>query len=116
MQLNDHLFYKKIAALPFVDAIYLFGSTASGDHLARSDLDIAILCPDANERDWPSILQRFDDADTRLSIDCIRLDQESQNSTLRLQLEQDKNGYMNVELNVNALGKALQRLDEFFKR
>ncbi len=106
MQLNDHLFYKKIAALPFVDAIYLFGSTARGDHLDRSDLDIAILCPNANERDWPSILQRFDDADTRLSIDCIRLDQESQNSTLRLQLEQDKNGYMNVELNVNALGKA----------
>ena len=116
MQLNDHLFYKKIAALPFVDAIYLFGSTASGDHLDRSDLDIAILCPNANERDWPSILQRFDDADTRLSIDCIRLDQESQNSTLRLQLEQDKNGYMTVELNVNALGKALQRLDESFKR
>ena len=56
------------------------------------------------------------DADTRLSIDCIRLDQESQNSTLRLQIEQDKNGYMNVELNVNALGKALQRLDESFKR
>ena len=116
MQLNDHLFYKKIAALPFVDAIYLFGSTARGDHLDRSDLDIAILCPNANERDWPSILQRFDDADTRVSIDCIRLDQESQNSTLRLQLEQDKNGYMNVELNVNALGKALQRLDESFKR
>jgi predicted nucleotidyltransferase len=90
MQLNDHLFYKKIAALPFVDAIYLFGSTARGDHLDRSDLDIAILCPNANERDWPSILQRFDDADTRLSIDCIRLDQESQNSTLRLQIEQDK--------------------------
>ena len=90
MQLNDHLFYKKIAALPFVDAIYLFGSTARGDHLDRSDLDIAILCPNANERDWPSILQRFDDADTRLSIDCIRLDQESQNSALRLQIEQDK--------------------------
>jgi hypothetical protein len=53
---------------------------------------------------------------TRLSIDCIRLDQESQNSTLRLQIEQDKNGNMNVELNVNALGKALQRLDESFKR
>ena len=90
MQLNDHLFYKKIAALPFVDAIYLFGSTARGDHLDRSDLDIAILCPNANERDWPSILQRFDDADTRLSIDCIRLDQESQNSALRMQIEQDK--------------------------
>jgi ADP-ribose pyrophosphatase YjhB (NUDIX family) len=60
------------------------------DHLERSDIDIAILCPNANERDWQSILQLIDDADTLLSIDCIRLDQESQNSALRMQIEQDK--------------------------
>ena len=90
MQLNDYLFLQKIAALPFVDAIYLFGSRARGDHLERTDIDIAILCPNANERDWQSILQLIDDADTLLSIDCIRLDQESQNSALRMQIEQDK--------------------------
>ena len=88
MQLNDYLFLQKIAALPFVDAIYLFGSRARGNHRDRSD--IAILCPNANETDWQSILQLIDDADTLLSIDCIRLDQENQNSTLRLQIEQDK--------------------------
>ncbi len=50
----------------------------------------AILCPNANETDWQTILKLIDDADTLLSIDCIRLDQESQNSVLRLQIEQDK--------------------------
>ena len=90
MQLNDYLFLRQIAALPFVDAIYLFGSRARGDHRERSDIDIAILCPKANENDWQSILELIDDADTLLPIDCIRLDQESQNSALRLQIEQDK--------------------------
>ena len=90
MQLNDYIFLRKIAALPFVDAIYLFGSRARGDHRERSDIDIAILCPTANKNDWQSILKLLDDADTLLPIDCIRLDQEGQNSALRLQIEQDK--------------------------
>ena len=90
MQLNDYIFLRKIAALPFVDAIHLFGSRARGDHRERSDIDIAILCPTANKNDWQSILKLLDDADTLLPIDCIRLDQEGQNSALRLQIEQDK--------------------------
>ena len=90
MQLNDYLFLRKIAALPFVDAIYLFGSRARGDNRERSDIDIAILCPKANENDWQSVLQLIEDADTLLPIDCIRLDKESPNSALRLQIEQDK--------------------------
>lgn len=90
MHLNDYLFLQKIGALPFVDAIYLFGSRARGDHRERSDIDIAILCQNANENDWQSILKLVDEADTLLTIDCIRLDKESQNSALRLQIEQDK--------------------------
>ena len=89
-QLTDYLFLQKIAALPFVEAIYLFGSRARGDHRERSDIDIAILSPNANESDWWSMLELIDEADTLLSIDCIRLDKESQNSALRLQIEQDK--------------------------
>ena len=92
MQLNDYLFLQKIAALPFVDAIYLFGSRARGDHRDRSDIDIAILCPNANETDWQLILQLIDDADTLLSIDCIRLDQESQNSAQKRNAGADFNG------------------------
>lgn len=36
------------------------------------------------------MLELIDDADTLLPIDCIRLDKESPNSTLQLQIEQDK--------------------------
>ncbi len=90
MQLKDYLFLQQIAALPFVEAIYLFGSRARGDYRDRSDIDLAILCPNANENDWQSILEIIDDADTLLPIDCIRLDKENQSSALRLQIEQDK--------------------------
>lgn len=90
MQLKDYHFLQQIAALPFVDAIYLFGSRARGDHRERSDIDLAILCPSASENDWQSILGIIDDADTLLPIDCIRLDQEHPNSLLRLQIEKDK--------------------------
>jgi uncharacterized protein len=33
------------AALPDVQAIYVFGSRARGDHGAESDVDLAVLCP-----------------------------------------------------------------------
>jgi predicted nucleotidyltransferase len=90
MQLTDYLFLQQIAALPFVDAIYLFGSRARGDHRERSDIDLAILCENASENDWQSILNLIDEADTLLPIDCIRLDEEHQNSLLRLQIDKDK--------------------------
>lgn len=90
MQLTDYQFLQQIAALSFVEAIYLFGSRARGDHRARSDIDLAVLCPDASERDWQLVLDIIENADTLLAIDCIRLDEESQTSPLRLQIEKDK--------------------------
>ena len=90
MQLNDNIFLRKIAALPFVDAIYLFGSRARGDHRERSDIDIAILCPEANENDWQSIIELIDDTDTLLPIDCIRLDQEGQTAHYGFKLNRIK--------------------------
>lgn len=74
MQLTDYHFLQQLAALPFVEAIYLFGSRARGEHRERSDIDLAILCPDASESDWQSILRVVDDADTLLPIDCVRLE------------------------------------------
>ena len=52
MQLNDYWFLQKIAALPFVDAIYLFGSRTREEHRERSDIDLAVLCSSANENDY----------------------------------------------------------------
>ena len=73
MRLTDYHFLQEIAALDVVDAIYLFGSRARGDNRERSDIDIAVFCPRATKKDWLSILNIVENADTLLMIDCIRL-------------------------------------------
>jgi len=90
MYLSDYRFLQEIAALDFVDAIYLFGSRARGDNRERSDIDIAVLCPKATQKEWLSILNIVENADTLLMIDCIRLDEESITSPLYQQIEKDK--------------------------
>ncbi len=90
MHLSDYQFLQEIAALDFVDAIYLFGSRARGDNRDRSDIDIAIQCPKATQKDWLSILNIVENADTLLMIDCIRLDEELTTSQLYQQIEKDK--------------------------
>jgi uncharacterized protein len=76
-------FINKLKAFPWVEEIWLFGSRARGDHQERSDIDLAILCPTANEKDWGSILQIIDKADTLLKIDCIRFDTLSPDDKFR---------------------------------
>ena len=90
MRLTDYHFLQEIAALDVVDAIYLFGSRARGDNRERSDIDIAVLCPRATKKDWLSILNIVENADTLLMIDCIRLDEELTTSPLYQQIEEDK--------------------------
>ena len=90
MRLTDYHFLQEIAALDVVDAIYLFGSRARGDNRERSDIDIAVFCPRATKKDWLSILNIVENADTLLMIDCIRLDEELTTSPLYQQIEEDK--------------------------
>lgn len=90
MRLTDYHFLQEIAALDVVDAIYLFGSRARGDNRERSDIDIAVFCPRATKKDWLSILNIVENADTLLMIDCIRLDEELTTSQLYQQIEKDK--------------------------
>ena len=90
MRLTDYHFLQEIAALDVVDAIYLFGSRARGDNRDRSDIDIAVLCPRATKKEWLSILNIVENADTLLMIDCIRLDEELTTSSLYQQIEKDK--------------------------
>ncbi|WP_107851126.1 nucleotidyltransferase domain-containing protein [Oceanimonas marisflavi] len=83
-------FLGELAALPYVEAIYLFGSRARGDHRERSDIDLAVFCPEASEQDWLKVLSVIEQADTLLTIDCVRLDAEPENSPLRAAIERDK--------------------------
>jgi predicted nucleotidyltransferase len=51
MELENFQFIDKIKKLPFVEAIWLFGSRARGDSRSTSDIDLAIVCPNASTAD-----------------------------------------------------------------
>jgi predicted nucleotidyltransferase len=72
----EYNFIQQLQMLPFVDEIWLFGSRARGDNTEQADIDLAIICPTANNRNWDSIMEIIDQADTLLKIDCIRFDKQ----------------------------------------
>ncbi|MBI2380301.1 MAG: nucleotidyltransferase domain-containing protein [Gammaproteobacteria bacterium] len=88
--LPAYQFLERLQALPFVEAIWLYGSRARGDHRPRSDIDLAIVCPAASDRQWQEVLDIVENADTLLEIDCLRLDREAPGSALRQNVEKDK--------------------------
>lgn len=88
--LAEYRFIERLKALPFVEAIYLYGSRARGTHRPRSDIDLAIVCPEANGRDWQQVLDIVEETDTLLEIDCVRLDAEKPDSRLRQNIEREK--------------------------
>lgn len=90
MQLADYQFLQALARLPFVEAIWLFGSRARGEQRERSDIDLAIECPSASEVQWQQVLAIVDEADTLLPIDCVRLDAEAPQSPLYQAILRDR--------------------------
>lgn len=72
--LQKYTFFNKLKQFSFVEKIILFGSRARGSQRLRSDIDVAIICPRATERDWQQVVDVIDDADTLLTIDCVRFD------------------------------------------
>lgn len=88
-ELPHFRFIERLARLPFVEAIYLFGSRARGDNAPRADIDLAIFCPSATRAQWHEVLGIVEDADTLLEVDCIRLDEEAPGSRLRANIERE---------------------------
>jgi len=88
--LLQYQFLDKLKALPFVEAIWLFGSRARGDNQNRADIDLAIICPNATNTDWGHVMNIIDHADTLLKIDCIRLEKESISNVLWENIVKDK--------------------------
>lgn len=76
-------FIKDLSRLNFVEEILLYGSRARGDHEERSDIDIAIRCSMANDKEWLTTLDIVDEADTLLKIDCLRLESLKEGSDLK---------------------------------
>lgn len=83
MNFEKFEFYQNLKQLPFVQQIILYGSRARGDFKERADIDLAIFCPKATLSDWNQIISILENADTLLKIDCVRLDQLSNENPLR---------------------------------
>lgn len=87
--LSQYRFPRELAALPFVDALWLFGSRARGDFRPRSDVDLAVEAPRASAGDWQRLLDLLEEADTLLGVDCVRLDTLAAGDPLRSRIERD---------------------------
>ena len=61
--------------MPVVDSVILYGSRARGTHRERSDIDLAVVCPDASSRDWLDMTDIIDEAPTLLKIDLVLYDE-----------------------------------------
>lgn len=71
---TEYDFFKHLTALPYIEAIYVYGSRMRGDADKRSDLDLAISCPEATEEEWQHIMSIIERAVFLLRVDCRRMD------------------------------------------
>ncbi|MDO9711658.1 nucleotidyltransferase domain-containing protein [Paracraurococcus lichenis] len=88
--LTEYRFLHRLAELPFVQAIWLFGSRARGTARERSDIDLAILCPEATVLDWDRVMQIVEEADTLLEIDAVRFDRLPVHTSLHDSILRDR--------------------------
>jgi uncharacterized protein len=65
----------ELARRPEVERVWLFGSRARGDHLPRSDVDLAVEAPAADRRARADLIALAEEADTLLPIDLLLLDE-----------------------------------------
>ncbi|MFN8832744.1 MAG: nucleotidyltransferase domain-containing protein, partial [Alphaproteobacteria bacterium] len=61
-----------------------------GDNREKSDIDIAILCPNATDVDWRKVTDIIEDADTLLKIDCLKFDKDELSDVLYQNILKDK--------------------------
>ena len=72
--IGKYEFIKKLKDLPFVQKVILFGSRARGTNQARSDIDLALICPEVTTQQWHQVLDVVENADTLLEIDCLQFE------------------------------------------
>ena len=90
-RIKGYKFFKKLCEFPFVEEIWLYGSRARGDNQERSDIDIAIVCPQATRGEWLALkYDVIEEADTLLKIDCVRFDIISEENPFRESILRDR--------------------------
>jgi len=120
--IRNYEFYYKLRTLPFVQAIWLYGSRAKGSSAAQSDIDIAIVCPQASQEEWLKIRNIIDNADTLFEIDCIHFDtleDERLKQTIlkekQILFERKPNNFPWYEVFLD-LGEAIDKLGEILSK
>lgn len=86
--LPHYRFFDALAALPWVEGIYLYGSRARGDYDRLSDIDLAIKTEGGERERW-IIHQLAEAADTLHKVDCVLLN-EPLTDLFRKAIERDK--------------------------
>jgi len=120
MNLTDYEFFHKLSILPFIEEIWLYGSRARGDYREKSDIDIAILCPQATSEQWQEVLDIIDCADTLLELDAVRYDILADDDSLKHNILKDKKviymkSYPRWIETYRSLGEALERFHEIIE-
>lgn len=114
--ISTYQFIQDLKILSFIEEIWLFGSRARGDCQERSDIDLAILCPKANDSDWLKVVDIIEQADTLLKIDCVRFDKTKISNELYENILMDKKVIYVSEIKWKdsfiTLGNAIDRLGE----
>lgn len=72
--LRKELFFRALVQLPYVEAIYVYGSHSTGRATENSDVDLAIECPDASDEEWQHIRNIIDNTPCLLTFDVERMD------------------------------------------
>jgi predicted nucleotidyltransferase len=81
---------QKLSQLSFVKSIILFGSRARQDGSDRSDIDLAIVCQEnTSNQEWQKVMDIIEDAETLLTIDCLRYDTLDKDNALRQAIDKD---------------------------
>jgi len=75
------------AASPAVSRVWLFGSRARDDAGPRSDIDLAVECPDAPTADFARASLRLSELDTLLPVNVVRLEEAGAEFAHRIRTE-----------------------------
>lgn len=109
-------FINQLKSLPFVEQIWLFGSRARDDYHERSDIDLAIICSDQNDKNWSKVLEIIDEADSLLEIDCIQFNEASLTPAFYQNILKDKKVIYMKEIpwkdRFDSLGRAISKLEK----
>ena len=73
-----------------IEAVYLYGSRARDDYHSRSDVDLAVLCPRADWRQWSQVQELAEGVPTLLYINTIRLESVEPSSRFWENIQEDK--------------------------